>query len=327
MAAEDWTTSLAIRAAWLSFIGRRTQGEIAEILGVSAAKVHRLIAQAQRDGLIKFFVEARPADCIELENTLVDLLGLQHCFIAPDLSYKGQRDPFGAVASFAGQFIHGLLANGSAACIGVGMGRTLSATVAAMPKMQRPDLAIVSIAGSLTRRLSANPYDVVQPFQAATGGEGFYLPVPYLAETIEEKETFHGQRSVQDLIARAEGADLFVVGIGSVSADGHLLQRKLVTREEADELASSRACVDLMGRFYDREGDMVSVSLNEKAVGLHPEKTRGSRVIAVVGGPGKAEATLGAVRTGVISDLIIDEALARELLSLAQTKELAEVAK
>ncbi|MDD7910053.1 MULTISPECIES: sugar-binding transcriptional regulator [Pseudovibrio] len=327
MAAEDWTTSLAIRAAWLSFIGRRTQGEIAEILGVSAAKVHRLIAQAQREGLIKFFVEMRPIDCIELESKLCELLGLKNCFIAPDLSYQGNRDAFGATASFAGQFLHGLLSNGSVSCMGVGMGRTLTATVEAMPKLQRSDLAIVSITGSLTRRLSANPYDVVQPLQAATGGEGFYLPVPYLAETVEEKEMFHAQRSVQDLIGRAEQADLFVIGIGSVSAEGHLLQRKLVTKQEADELAASDACTDMMGRFYDRNGDEVDVSLNDKAVGLHPEKARGSRVVAVVGGADKAEATLGAVRTGVITDLIMDEVLARDLLVLAQSKELAEVAK
>ena len=64
MQQGDWTTDMAIRAAWMSFVGGATQGEIATRLGISNAKVHRLIAHAQRTGLVRFQIAGRPADCL-----------------------------------------------------------------------------------------------------------------------------------------------------------------------------------------------------------------------------------------------------------------------
>lgn len=321
MKTGDSTNSLAVRAAWMSFIGRSTQGEIAKRLGVSAAKVHRLIAHAQKEGLIKFQVEARPAECMELEESLVSEFDLNNCIIAPDLG--GSEDPFSGVASAAGQFIHRLISVPEVRRVGMGMGRTLLASVVAMPHLHKPELDVVSISGSLTRRLSANPFDVVQRLQMDTGAEGFYLPVPYMAETKEERDMFLSQRSVQELLARARASDLFVLGIGSVSRDSHLVQRRLITEQEHSELLSSGACCDLLSRFVNPNGSISSVSLNDKAVGLHYEDVRGARVVAVAGGTEKAEATLAALRTGVITDLVIDEPLARDMLSLLERQKIS----
>lgn len=313
MQDEDWTTYLSIRAAWLSFVGGSTQGEIAARLGVSPAKVHRLIAHAQKEGLVRFQIEGRPIECLELEDELTRHFALTSCIIAPDLGGGDQTTAIRAVASVAGPFLSNLLSGPEIRQLGVGMGRTLKASVAAMPRLSRPDLAIISISGSLMRKLSANPFDIVQPLIERTGGEGYYLPVPYFAESLEERDMFLGQRSVQDLLARARRSDAFVVGIGSIDDDGHLVQRGIIQKEDQDGLMRSSAVSDLMGRFVTIEGAQVPVSLGECAVGLHYEEVRGSRVIALVGGESKAEATLAALRTGVITDLIADETLARAL--------------
>lgn len=316
MKADEWTKSLAIRAAWMSFIGRSTQGEIADRLGVSPAKVHRLIAHAQREGLIKFHIEVRPTECMELEQLLCKHMGLQNCFIAPDLGELGEEETFTAVSSFAGQYLHNLFTTKQPKRIGVGMGRTLQSTIEAMPHVSLPDLELISVSGSLTRRLSANPYDVVQPLCAKTGGEGFYLPVPYIAETKAERDTFAAQGAVQELLSRAKSAEMFVIGVGSVEKEGHLVQRKLITPEERDELKETGACSDLMGRFIDINGEEVTCSLNEKAVGLHFNDVRDAHVVVIAGGARKAEATLAALATGVVNDLVVDEVLARELAAL-----------
>ncbi|KZL22026.1 Transcriptional regulator LsrR [Pseudovibrio axinellae] len=322
MKADEWTTSLAIRAAWMSFIGRSTQGEIAGRLGVSPAKVHRLIAHAQKEGLIKFHIEARPSECVELEQFLCKRMNLENCFIAPDLGSGDEADSFTAVSSFAGHYLHSIFATNPPKRIGVGMGRTLQSTIEAMPRVHLPELELLSVSGSLTRRLSANPYDVVQQLCAKTGGEGFYLPVPYIAETEEERDTFVSQGAVQELLSRAKAAELFIIGIGSVEEKGHLVQRKLITSQEREELLASGACSDVMGRFVDINGKEVSCSLNEKAVGLHFDEVREAHVVAIVGGNRKAKATLAALATGIIKDLIIDEVLARELAGLLEETEL-----
>ncbi|WP_417688078.1 sugar-binding transcriptional regulator [Roseibium sp.] len=317
---DDWTTYLAIRAAWLSFVGGRTQGEIAAQLGISPAKVHRLIAHAQKAGYVKFQVDGRPLECLELEDWVCREFGLRSCVIAPDLGAGDQESAIRAVSSAGAQVLSGIISSTNVRRVGVGMGRTLKATVEEMASLSRPDLEVMSICGSLTRTLAANPFDVVQLLQGRTGGEGYYLPVPYFAETLEEKEVFLGQRSVQDLLGRARQADVFIVGIGSVEEEGHLIQRGMITKEEQDELNQSGAVCDLMGRFLTMDGKIASVQLGNRAVGLHFNEIEGSRLIALVGGESKVDATLAALRAGVITDLIADETLGRALRDRAGLK-------
>ncbi|POF34414.1 sugar-binding transcriptional regulator [Roseibium marinum] len=321
---DDWTTHMAIRAAWLSFVGGRTQGEIASQLGVSPAKVHRLIAHAQKAGYVKFQVDGRPMECLKLENELTDRFHLTNCIIAPDLGGGDDDSAVRAVAASGAQFLAALLSGSNLTRLGVGMGRTLTATVEALPKITRPDLEIMSICGSLTRTLAANPYDIIQKMQERTGGVGYYLPVPYFAENRDEKAMFLTQRSVQDLMARAGGSDAFLVGIGSVENEGHLVRRGMISKQEQEELLSVGAVCDLMGRFLTLDGKLAPDTLGDCAVGLHFDEVRGSRVIALVGGESKVDATLAALRTGVITDLVTDETLARALstragLQLAQS--------
>jgi DNA-binding transcriptional regulator LsrR (DeoR family) len=321
MQQGDWTTDMAIRAAWMSFVGGATQGEIATRLGISTAKVHRLIAHAQKTGLVRFQIAGRPSDCLEIEAALVAEYGLSSCLIAPDIGGAEDAAEIRAIAEVAGPHLANLLANPAVSQLGVGMGRTLKAAVELMPRIQRPDLSIVSISGSLTRKLSANPFDVVQQLAERSGGEGYYLPVPYLAEDAAERDMFLGQRSVQALLERARASDLFVIGIGSVEDDGHLIRRDLISREEQRDLIATGAVCDLMGRFIGRDGRLVAAKLGDKAVGLPFEAVRGARVVALAGGMGKLEATRAALRARLITDLIVDESLGRALALAEGTRQ------
>ncbi|WP_346900375.1 sugar-binding transcriptional regulator [uncultured Roseibium sp.] len=310
---DDWTNYLAIRAAWLSFVGGRTQGEIAKQLGMSPAKVHRLIAHAQKAGFVKFQIEGRPLECLELEERIAGEFNLNSCIIAPDLGGGDMEGAIRAVAVSAAHILSDVVSSNAVRRIGVGMGRTIKAAVEAMPRVNRPDLEIISISGSLTRTLAANPFDVVQRMQERTGGEGYYLPVPYFAESQEEKDMFLGQRSVQNLMERARGSDVFIVGIGSVENEGHLIQRGMISKEEQADLMDSGAVSDLMSRFLTIDGKIAPVSLGDCAVGLHFNEVQGARLIALAGGESKVDAALAALRAGVITDLVADETLARAL--------------
>ena len=74
---------LATRAAWLSFIGGYTQGEVAKRLNVSPVKAHRLIQLAQQQGMVKIFIEGEPAHCVALEEQLAKQFSLRSCLITP----------------------------------------------------------------------------------------------------------------------------------------------------------------------------------------------------------------------------------------------------
>ncbi len=314
----DQDLSLAARAAWLSYIGGLTQGEIAARLRVSPGKAHRLIAQAHDNGLVKFFIEGAPDECLELEAELAAHFGLNNCVVAPSLTDDAEQNPqadFKSVGAAAAHFLHTLIEKSGPLTIGVGKGRSLSAMVNNLPILKRPDLKFVSVSGSLTRNLAANPFDVVHKLVERTGGEGYFLPVPYIAASVEEKELLLAQRSVQDLLAKARTADVFVIGIGTVEGDAHVRQVGMVNEAEWQELKSLGAVGDVMGRFVDDKGLAVESEVNAHSLGLTVDDLQGQRVVAVVGGATKGDAVMAALRTGVVTDLVLGEAAARHIVN------------
>jgi DNA-binding transcriptional regulator LsrR (DeoR family) len=313
----DQDMSLAARAAWLSYIGGLTQSDIASRLRVSPGKAHRLIAQAHENGLVKVFIEGAPDECLELEAEIVEHFQIENCVVAPSLTDDAEHNPlaeFKAVGAAAARFLHALIEKSGALIIGVGKGRSLAATVDNLPTLDRPDLKFVSVSGSLTRNLAANPFDVVHKLVERTGGEGYFLPVPYIAASVKEKDLLLAQRSVQDMLAKARQADLFVIGIGTVEGDAHVRQVGMVTETEWQELTSLGAVGDVMGRFVDADGNAVASEVNEHSLGLTVDDLAGRRVIAVVGGAAKGDAIMAALKTGVITDLVLGESSARHIV-------------
>ena len=310
---------LATRAAWLSYIGGYTQGEVAKRLQVSSAKAHRLIALAQQHNLVKVFIEGEPAKCVALEEAIIQEFGLSSCVVAPAVYNDSDRSPlaeFSAVGAAGARFLHATLQNKNPTLIGVGKGRSLSAVVERMPTMSMPDLKFVSVSGSLTRKLSTNPFDVIHRLVERTSGEGFLLPVPYIATNEQEKEMLMSQPTVKEMLDVARKSELFVIGIGSLEADAHICRVRMIDDDEWHALNLNGAASDVMGQFIDINGQQVVSEVNRRGVGLGIEDIRGRQVVAIAGGDDKGKATLAALRTGVITDLVLGETSAEELVAL-----------
>lgn len=321
--ADDDDLSLAARAAWLSYIGGYTQQQIADRLSISQTKAHRLIAEAMRRGLVKVFVQGVPADCAAIEDELKNRFGLQSCTVAPSLSLgrngSGTANAFAAIGAAGARLLYHFLATGKASVVGVGKGRTLAAVVDRLPDIDLPKLKIVAVSGSLNRNLAANPLDIVLRLSERTGGQGYFLPVPYLAASEAEKQILLAQKSVGDMLNLARQSDLLLIGIGSLDADAHLRQIGMLNDGEWNELRALGAVGDLMGSFIDEMGRPVPAGLNRLAMGLGLQDLQGRRVVALAGGASKAKAILAALRTGAISDLITDEDAATRMTALLKT--------
>jgi len=189
---------------------------------------------------VRFFIDGVPAECLEHEERLLDRFGLKTCSVVPHLSGSGDADSseaeFTPVGAAAAKFLHARLSGAEPMLVGMGKGRSLTAMANILPGLYRPDHRFVSVSGNL----SANPYDVIHKLSERTGGEGYFLPVPYIAASGEEKTLFEAQKSVQELLSLARRADLYVVGIGSLGADAHVKQMGMVTEAEWSKLRARR---------------------------------------------------------------------------------------
>mgnify|MGYP000070599239 FL=1 len=320
---DEQQLDLATRAAWLSFIGGYTQSEVAKRLDVSPVKAHRLIQLAQQQGMVKIFIEGEPARCVALEEQLAKKFNLRSCLIAPSdhMNADDNETNFNEVGAGAARFFYNVLNQlPQSSCVGIGKGRSLSALAERLPKINRSDLTFASVSGSFTRKFSANRLDVVHQFVERTGGEGYFMPVPYLARDDAEHEMLMAQASVQFSLNLARNANLYVVGIGGLKTNHYLHSVGLVTDNDLEELRSAGAVCDLIGSFYDILGNLVDHPLNGHGLGINASEMAGKRVVAVAGGLGKELALLGALRSGLVTDLVMGEATAEKLVSLTEFK-------
>jgi DNA-binding transcriptional regulator LsrR (DeoR family) len=313
----DTEKSLSIRAAWLAYVGGYTQEQVAERLGVSRIKAQRLIAAAMQSGLVKFWVEGVPADCMALEDELMKVFGLKRCVVVPSTQDEAEGEPGDEITGLAvagARYLCRELEAGTVASVGIGHGRTLAAMVDRLPKMNLPDVRFVSLLGSLTRSSAANPYDVIAKLAERTGGECFFLPVPFIADSGADAQVLRAQSGVQHVFELIRACPLCVVGVGELGPKTHLQRSHSVTLDERKRLTQLGAVGELAGRFVKADGSLVDSEMNERAVGASLEDLRGRDVLAVAGGKYKADAIRAVLRSGVLTALIVDEATAQQVL-------------
>jgi DNA-binding transcriptional regulator LsrR (DeoR family) len=309
----DADDTLAVRAAWLHYAGGLTQSEVARRLGVPSVKAHRLIAKAVAEGVVKVTIDGDIVECVELEMQLSERFGLQYCEVAPDLGEEGL--PLRALGHAGANYLKREIERGENTVIGLGHGRTLSAAVQYMPRVNARNLRFVSLLGGLTRNYGANPYDVMHRIAEKTGAHAYVMPVPFFANTGEDRKVLKAQRAVKEVFDLANNADLKFVGIGNVEPDAQLVSSGMIEPGEITDIAAAGGVGEILGHFFDADGRIIETALSSRMLSASFPKTRSERLVALAGGQTKAEAIRAILTSGRLFGLITDERTAKALLA------------
>jgi DNA-binding transcriptional regulator LsrR (DeoR family) len=308
----DDESALAARAAWMHFAGGKTQGEVAELLGVQSTKAHRLIARARSDGLIRVFVEGPIAGCIALEERLQDRFHLQHCEVVPNID-DGPL-PLKTLGMAGARYLRGLIDNKKYDLIGVGHGRTLAAAADMLPGIAARGTRFVSLLGGLTRRFAASPFEVVHRIAERTGAEAYFMPVPFIANSQQDRKVLESQLGVADVIAMARNAPLYLAGIGEVSVKGFLATGGMVDEADVEAARLAGAAGEILGHFFSVDGQHVPNSASERALSPRLSDLKQRKIVALAGGSSKMRALRAVLSSGIVQGLITDETTARGLV-------------
>ncbi|MGJ3263906.1 MAG: sugar-binding transcriptional regulator [Salinarimonas sp.] len=305
--------SLAIRAAWLHYAGGLTQAEVAKRLGVTGVKAHRLIMRANEAGLVKVRIDGDVAECVALEDRLSRAFGLSYCEIVPDLHEEGL--PLRALGLAGASYIERAIAAHPTSVIGVGHGRTLAAAVRELPHFDASGIRFVSLLGGLTRNYAANPHDVIHRLAEKTGAQAYVMPVPFFANTAEDREVLLSQRGVSDVFTLAASADQMIVGIGTTEPHAQVVSSRLVEMAEILEVKERGGAGEMLGRFFDPDGRPIETSLTQRTLSLTLDQLQGRKIVAIAGGAEKACAIRSVLMSGLLGGLITDERTANVLIA------------
>lgn len=307
----DPEESLAIRAAWLHYAGGLTQGAVAKRLGLPSVKTHRLIARAVTEGVVKVSIDGDIIECVELEDRLCRLYGLESCEVAPDLGEEGL--PLRALGLAGAAFLRREIERGEHEVIGLGHGRTLAAAVRQLPRFSAGGVRFVSLLGGLTRNYAANPHDVMHRLAEKTGAGAYVLPVPFFARSAQDRAVLLAQPGVREIFDMSAGAGLKFVGIGTADSGAQLVASGMIEPREIDEITATGGVGEMLGHFFDARGRVLETTLTARTLAV--DLGGAGRTVAVAGGADKIAAIRAVLRSGRLSGLITDEPTARALVA------------
>ena len=201
-----------------------TQKEIAISLGMSEAKVSRLLERAVKEGMMKINVEVTPPRSPELEVALRDKYELFDAVVIPSTGGE-QRGIKRSVGISAARYFEWLVKEGSK--IAVASGTTLTQMVDNLTPRKFRDLRLYPMA-AMELGLKANAAKVVEFFpnalvasmRAKYGGDvhAFNFQVsPVEKQELNEQEKLEilEQNGISDLFQEALDADTFLIEIGT----------------------------------------------------------------------------------------------------------------
>ncbi len=299
-----------IEVARRFYLVGETQVEIAKDLGLDPSTVSRYLKRARDEGMVRVEIRAPRRRNVDLGRRLADAFHLSRAVVAPeDVEGTGLE-----LASIAADYVGTLLRTGM--CIGLGWGRTLSATVDSLEPGAVSDLEITQLAGGLS-----SPVPGIQGHELAKelaslypGSKVHYLHAPSIVDSTAIRDALLSDSSVQAALSMAAGSELAIVGIGEIGAEATMVQSSQVTRAEMDNLIADGVVGSMNCRFFCRDGKPGG-NLDARTIAIEWDQLRHiPTVVAVAAGRRKVEAILGAIRTGCLDVLVTDEPTAEALL-------------
>ncbi|BFU44983.1 sugar-binding transcriptional regulator [Krasilnikovia sp. MM14-A1004] len=309
----------AVTAARMYYGAGQSTQEIADYLRVSRSTVSRLLAFAREAGV----VEVRVHETLDASTGLAaDLVSrypqvrFQVIGVQPGASSGRVNN---AVARYAAHAIAAMVEPGMT--IGIAWGNTVSSFIDYLNPKPVNDLRVVQLngAGNGANFGLAYASDIVVRFAENFAASPHLFPVPAFFDHAETKEALWKERSIRQILALQEHADLLVFSTGALVGDpaSHIYTAGFLSDRDVRDLRAAGVVGDIGTVFYDERGSG-DLPINRRSSGpplaLY---ARSRRSVCVASGAGKVPGLAAALSAGYLSDLIVDSRTAAELVRRA----------
>ncbi len=305
--------SLRLRAAWMYYSHGMTQQAIAKKLGLGRSTVVRLLEKARERREVRFWIDEGVAACHELAVSLELQLGLSEVIVVPGAS--GHTQIARSVGLALGRVLSNVITDNMT--LGVGWGRTLSASLESFRPPQKSGVRVMSLLGGTFKTQSSNPSEFSWRMASAMGAECFLFPAPLIVDSPKTKKTLIDKCGLHRLYDLARRLDVAVVSVGELSLRSTSLSKDMLTKQELDELVALGCVSDVMCNFLDARGNSVRHSINDRVMSIDLDVlSAAGSVIVASGGAHRALAILAAISRVNCTTLVTDEGAARAMLTL-----------
>ncbi|WP_099021025.1 sugar-binding transcriptional regulator [Mycolicibacterium palauense] len=289
------------------YLEGRTRVEIAQEFGLSRFKVARILDEAVQSGMVEITIHNPGSIDVELSTALRQKYGLEHAYaVACDTGDAGDRVE--AVAKAMAELLQSILRDGDV--IGVDCGRTLTHITRYLDRL--PGCDVVQLTG-MAGEIAANGTDMVRRLSEISGGRSWPMYAPLVVPDARTAASLAGNPQIQETFRRHAKVTCAIVSVGAWSSQTSQVYSSLSDAETA-ELHDRGVRAETCALLLDAEGRRVP-GLDTRRMGVEEATLRAiPTVVALATGEDKVEATRAVLRSGLVSSLVTDAALATAVL-------------
>lgn len=318
--SAGWTATTrsrdALRAAQLYYLQDLTMDAIARELHTSRSSISRLLSFARESGLVEISIHS-PLDATSRLQQEFRRRHAVTAHVVPVPDRISEVDRLERVALSAARILIGLVHSNTT--VGIAWGSTLSAIGRNVPTKVTHNTHFVQLNGAANVRTSGIPYagEILARFGAAFSAEVHQFPVPALFDDPETKRALWRERSIRRVLDQQRRADLLIFGLGSpvAAVPSHVYAGGYFDPADFEVMRDTGVVGDVATVFYRADGSDDGIPLNARSSGPPLDTIRRiPRRLCVVSGLSKLHSVRGALAAGIVTDLVVDENLARHLI-------------
>ena len=312
-----------LRAATMYYLQDMTMEAIARHLRTSRSTVSRLLKRARDTGLVEITLRAASSRAPGLGQSISANFGVA-AFVVPVPDTANDIERLEQVALTSAKLLASWFDSGMV--MGIAWGTTLAAVSRHLAHKQTRGSAVVQLNGAANDRTSGVDYtsSLISSFGAAFDAAVHYFPVPAFFDFPETKAAMWRERSVRRVLEVQGRADIALFSVGAVAGaiPSHVYAAGYLDDDDVRTLQAEGVVGDVCTVFLRADGSYRDVVLNARATGPTPEELhRVPRRVCVVAGDNKVVPLLAALRSGVVTDLVLDEVTALRLLGLVSGRD------
>jgi dihydroxyacetone kinase-like protein len=298
-------------ACWLYYEDGLTQGEIADVMGISRATVNSYLADARDKGIVQITIEPARLASLRIAEALKQHFGLDDVYILPgDDDSRPLIDRLGVAGS---RVLGKTLKSGDT--IAVAWGRTVLSVVEKIAPGQLQDVTVVQATGSTRANFAYTPEICAARLAQALGARIVPITAPAIVGSADMRRLILEEQLLREQFALLSQANRILFGISSLRPNSTIHASGFFESVSVQDYLAKGAVGVIAGRFIDARGEPVIGPLDERTVGIPLDMLRGIQTrMAVSGGFDKVPALLAALRGGFINVLVTDAATGNGIL-------------
>lgn len=305
---------LLFDVARLYYIENMDQKEIGQKLSISRSQISRYLNKAREAGIVE--IKVNPPVSEELDMLSVSLkkrLSLKQAFVAPSSS-NIEEEMINSLGLFAAHVFEGTCS--SFHKVGIGWGRTLHSVSQFLNNQPGTSkITFVPLIGGLG--INHPWYQVnliMNNFALKFRGTPLFFNLPAFVENIQAFHSAGFSETIEEFQSHWNTLDCAIIGLGGPLMYSSIFQRELVESYQK-EIIKTSAVGDVMGRFFNEEGNFICEEIQEKIVGISIETLKKvPQVFAVTGGKNKIKAIICGAKLKLFNVLITDKDSALSIL-------------